>query len=104
MTVNLTTEAGTGDWAHWGVTGPTFDHKSAGGTQISNLSTLGNGVAVQNPNQPVVKTPEQLLQELQRQQQMVQQQQQQQQRSGQQQQQPQAVTPTPPPDSRPQPR
>jgi len=64
----------------------------------------GQGTEGQNPNQPVVKTPEQLLQELQRQQQMVQQQQQQQQRSGQQQQQPQAVTPTPPPDSRPQPR
>jgi hypothetical protein len=60
----------------------------------------GQGTEGQNPNQPVVKTPEQLLQELQRQQQMVQQQQQ----SGQQQQQPQVVTPTPPPESRPQPR
>jgi hypothetical protein len=61
----------------------------------------GQGTEGQNPNQPVVKTPEQLLQELQRQQQMVQQQQP---STGQQQQQPQVVTPTPPPDSRPQPR
>lgn len=59
----------------------------------------GQGTEGQNPNQPAVKTPEQLLQELQRQQQMIQQQQQQ---SGQPQ--PQAITPTPPPDSRPKPQ
>ena len=41
------------------------------------------GEAGQNPNQPTVKTPEQLLQELQRQQQVMQQQQQQQQQQGQ---------------------
>jgi len=58
----------------------------------------GQGTDGQNPNQPTVKTPEQLLQELQRQQQMTQQQQQ----PGQQQ--PQVVTPTPPPDSRPKPQ
>ena len=58
------------------------------------------GTEAQNANQPAVKTPEQLLQELQRQQQIMQQQQQ----SGQQQQPSQVVTPTPPPDSRPKPQ
>jgi hypothetical protein len=58
------------------------------------------GTEGQNANQPVVKTPEQLLQELQRQQQIMQQQQQ----SGQQQQPSQVVTPTPPPESRPKPQ
>ena len=39
--VNLTT-VGTTDWAHWGQTGSTgFDHKSTGGTQISNQTTVG---------------------------------------------------------------
>jgi hypothetical protein len=57
----------------------------------------GNEEQGQNPNQPVVKTPEQLLQELQRQQQMIQQQQQQGQPGQQQSQQPQVVVPTPPP-------
>jgi hypothetical protein len=55
------------------------------------------GQAGQNPNQPTVKTPEQLLQELQRQQQVMQQQQQQQGQNSTQQQpaQPQAVYPPP---------
>lgn len=53
----------------------------------------------QNPNQPVVKTPEQLLLELQRQQQTMQQQQQQQ---GQQPQQPVSVSPNPQPPPPPQ--
>jgi hypothetical protein len=52
------------------------------------------GVAGQNPNQPAVKTPEQLLQELQRQQQIMQQQQQGQ-NPGQQPVQPQTVYPIP---------
>jgi hypothetical protein len=54
------------------------------------------GVAGQNPNQPVVKTPEQLLQELQRQQQIMQQQQQGQ-NQGQPPVQPQVVYPIPQP-------
>lgn len=54
------------------------------------------GEAGQNPNQPVVKTPEQLLQELQRQQQIMQQQQQGQ-NQGQQPAQPQVVYPIPQP-------
>ena len=55
------------------------------------------GQAGQNPNQPTVKTPEQLLQELQRQQQVIQQQQQQQGQNSTQQQpaQPQVVYPPP---------
>jgi hypothetical protein len=55
------------------------------------------GQAGQNPNQPTVKTPEQLLQELQRQQQVMQQQQQQQGQNSTQQQpaQPQVVYPPP---------
>ena len=52
------------------------------------------GVAGQTPNQPVVKTPEQLLQELQRQQQIMQQQQQGQ-NQGQQTVQPQVIYPIP---------
>ena len=57
---------------------------------------VNQGVAGQNPNQPVVKTPEQLLQELQRQQQIMQQQQQGQ-NQGQQTVQPQVVYPIPQP-------
>ncbi|MEJ0101600.1 MAG: Ig-like domain-containing protein [Bacteroidota bacterium] len=34
--VNLTTE-GTSDWAHW----PNYDHKSAGGSKISNYTIIG---------------------------------------------------------------
>jgi len=40
-TVNLTT-LGTGDWAHWGQSSAAaFDHKSSGGSQISNVSVTG---------------------------------------------------------------
>src|SRR5213075_2899582 len=40
--VNLTTE-GTSDWAHWGLSNAnSFDHKATGGTQISNVTTLGS--------------------------------------------------------------
>ena len=40
-TVNLTSE-GTSDWAKWGATSATsFDHKSSGGTKISNLTNYG---------------------------------------------------------------
>jgi hypothetical protein len=41
---NLTT-LGTSDWAHWGRGGQytAFDHKTAGGSQISNVSTVGTG-------------------------------------------------------------
>jgi hypothetical protein len=60
------------------------------------------GVAGQNPNQPVVKTPEQLLQELQRQQQIMQQQQQGQ-NQGQPPVQPQVVYPIPQPQQQQQP-
>lgn len=45
-TQNLTT-LGTADWAHWGfgsVTG--FDHKSAGGSQISNYTLVGTPPSV----------------------------------------------------------
>jgi alpha-amylase len=38
------TNLGTGDWAHWGQSSATaFDHKSSGGTQISNASVVGSG-------------------------------------------------------------
>ena len=62
---------------------------------------VNQGVPGQNPNQPVVKTPEQLLQELQRQQQIMQQQQQQGQNPGQQPVQPQVVYPIPQPQQQP---
>jgi hypothetical protein len=41
---NLTT-LGTSDWAHWGVNGSSsvFDHKATGGSQISNVTTVGSG-------------------------------------------------------------
>ena len=41
---NLTT-LGTSDWAHWGLggNGSAFDHKSSGGSQISNVTRLGTG-------------------------------------------------------------
>ncbi len=41
---NLTT-LGTADWAYWGrgATLGNFDHKATGGSQISNVTTLGNG-------------------------------------------------------------
>jgi uncharacterized protein YjdB len=38
--VNLTTE-GTGDWAHW----PSYDHKTTGGSQVSNFTMIGGGTA-----------------------------------------------------------
>lgn len=60
-----------------------------GGDQGAPEQVQGLAEGQQNPNQPNVKTPEQLLQELQRQQQVMQQQQQQ----GQTQQQPQVVQP-----------
>ncbi len=41
--INLTSE-GTADWAHWGLTGTTFDHKASGGTQISNFNAGGGAV------------------------------------------------------------
>ncbi len=39
------TALGTADWAHWGRGGTygNFDHKSAGASQISNVTTLGSG-------------------------------------------------------------
>jgi Ca2+-binding RTX toxin-like protein len=44
--VNLAT-TGTLDWAHWGSTTATsFDHKSSGGSQISNISLVGSGAAL----------------------------------------------------------
>ena len=48
---NLTT-LGTSDWAHWG-TGEVygaFDHKATGGSQISNVTTIGSGVYGQSHN------------------------------------------------------
>jgi len=39
-TVNLTTE-GTADWAHW----YGYDHKSTGGSKISNYTIIGGGTA-----------------------------------------------------------
>jgi hypothetical protein len=45
--VNLTT-LGTSDWAHWGQSSATaFDHKSAGGSQISNETVVGSGTVGQ---------------------------------------------------------
>jgi len=45
--VNLTT-LGTSDWAHWGQTGASgFDHKSSGGSQISNVTAVGGATAGQ---------------------------------------------------------
>jgi len=45
-TVDLTSE-GALDWAHWGLNDPTsFDHKSAGGSQISAAASI-NSTAVQ---------------------------------------------------------
>src|SRR5258708_2482987 len=47
--VNLTAE-GTSDWAHWGLNNNTsFDHKSTGNGQISNIITTGTG-PLQYPN------------------------------------------------------
>ncbi len=41
--INLTAE-GTSDWAHWGRAAVTdFDHKAAGGSQISNFTVVGAG-------------------------------------------------------------
>ncbi len=39
------TSLGSSDWAHWGRGGNSgnFDHKSSGGSQISNVSTVGSG-------------------------------------------------------------
>jgi hypothetical protein len=39
------TSLGTADWAHWGVSGTygTFEHKSTGNSQISNITTVGAG-------------------------------------------------------------
>ena len=36
---------GTVDWAHWGLGGTygTFDHKSTGGAQISDVTPIGEG-------------------------------------------------------------
>ncbi len=41
------TSLGTADWAHWGRGGTygNFDHKAAGGSQISNVTTLGSGAS-----------------------------------------------------------
>ena len=41
---NLTAQ-GTTDWAHWGLAGNpvTYDHKATGGSQISNITTVGTG-------------------------------------------------------------
>jgi len=50
QTFNLTTQ-GTTDWAAWGLIGSgTFDHKSSGGSQISNMSAVGNSGAGQFAN------------------------------------------------------
>jgi len=47
--INLTTE-GTADWAAWGAEGAitNFDHKSTGGTQISNYTKVGSGSILTN--------------------------------------------------------
>jgi hypothetical protein len=50
--VNLAT-AGNLDWAHWGVgTAPGFDHKSTGGSQISNYTAVGAGSRITYNNDP----------------------------------------------------
>jgi hypothetical protein len=38
----LSTE-GTADWAHWGLSGTSFNHKSGVTSQISNYTPIGNG-------------------------------------------------------------
>jgi hypothetical protein len=40
--VSLSTE-GTDDWAHWGLSGTSFNHKSGVTSQISNYTPIGNG-------------------------------------------------------------
>ena len=50
--INLTTE-GVTDWAHWGFTSASsFDHKSSGGTEISNYTQIGGTAAQQYSNSP----------------------------------------------------
>ncbi|MEP6596703.1 MAG: Ig-like domain-containing protein [Ginsengibacter sp.] len=46
-TVNLSTE-GTADWAHWSG----YDHKSTGGSQISNYVVVGTGAVLNDTNDP----------------------------------------------------
>lgn len=46
-TVNLTTE-GTSDWAHWFG----YDHKSSGGSKISNYTVVGTGSALNYNDDP----------------------------------------------------
>ena len=52
-TQNLT-QLGVSDWAHWGSSAPnSFDHKSGGNQQISNVAAVGNGTFFQYSNNPV---------------------------------------------------
>ncbi len=46
-TVNLTTE-GTADWAHWSG----YDHKSSGGSKISNYTAIGTGSVLNYNDDP----------------------------------------------------
>ena len=46
--------AGAADWAHWGLTGASsFDHRSTGGSQISDIALVASGVAVNFNGAPV---------------------------------------------------
>ena len=54
--VNLTTE-GTIDWAHWGqTTAATFDHKSGGGSLISDVTALSSSPEVRVTTSPTTFT------------------------------------------------
>ena len=46
-TVNLTTE-GSSDWSHWSG----YDHKSSGGSKISNYTVVGTGTVLNYTNDP----------------------------------------------------
>jgi hypothetical protein len=48
-TVNLTTE-GTDDWAHWGFSGTTMNHKSVSGNAVNHITETHVGSAAQYNN------------------------------------------------------
>lgn len=45
---------GTTDWAHWGLTGTSFNHKAGVTPQISNFAQIGNRAAQQFTNNPTL--------------------------------------------------
>ncbi len=51
--LNLSAE-GTADWAHWGLSGTSFNHKSGVTPQISNYTAIGNGNIQQFTGNPTL--------------------------------------------------